>query len=139
MNVAAGKRATAATFCFLTGLGSEPTVEAMQSYLRAALPGNRRIDCDCRANGNTNLFLKGAMCEAPAVSCDTLMIFPSGDLGFCTEGQAKSSGQYVKSPGTFKYALCPHMLETSHTNLHYNPAYDATPAQSDVLSDCIDA
>ena len=45
------------------------------------------------------------MCEeeVPPVTCDTLQIYPSGDEGFCTEAQAKTSGQYVKSPGTFKY------------------------------------
>ena len=56
----------------------------------------------CRANGNTKLFLTGAMCESPPVTCDTLMIYPSGDAEFCTEGQAKSSSQYVMLPGTFK-------------------------------------
>ena len=56
-----------------------------------------------RANANSNLFLTGAMFECPAVTCDTLQLFPyPGGLGYCTEGHAESSGQYVKSPGTFK-------------------------------------
>ncbi|KAL3155242.1 hypothetical protein ABBQ32_013176 [Trebouxia sp. C0010 RCD-2024] len=55
-----------------------------------------------RANANVSLFLTGAMFECPLVTCDTLQIFFSGDSTFCTEGQAKSSGQYVKSPGTFQ-------------------------------------
>lgn len=64
----------------------------------------RKQPCtDCRANGNSSLFLTGAMFESPPVTCDTLQLFPyPGDLGYCTEGQAKSSVQFVKSPGTFK-------------------------------------
>lgn len=82
-----------------------------------------------RANGNAKCFLEGHMCptKAPSVSCDVLQIFPSGDVGFCTEGQAKTSGQFVKSPGTFRY-------ERVETPSHFAPYTDPEPISKLVLS-----
>ncbi len=42
------------------------------------------------------------MTELPPVACDVLQLWFTGDDPVCTEGQAKTSGQYVKSPGTFR-------------------------------------
>ncbi len=42
------------------------------------------------------------MAELPPVTCDVLQLWFTGDDPVCTEGQAKTSGQFVKSPGTFR-------------------------------------
>ena len=57
----------------------------------------------CRANAPPEAFVKGALFPCPEVTCDVLQIWPTGDSFVCSEGQAKSSGQFVKSPGTFRY------------------------------------
>ena len=57
-----------------------------------------------RANSSPESFITGACFDCPLVSCDVLQIWPTGDDYVCSEGQAKSSGQYVKSPGTFRYS-----------------------------------
>ncbi len=56
-----------------------------------------------RANAGLTNFLRGSlMTELPPVACDVLQLWFTGDDPVCTEGQAKTSGQYVKSPGTFR-------------------------------------
>ena len=56
-----------------------------------------------RANtGLTSLLTGSLMSEQPPVTCDVLQLWFTGDDPVCTEGQAKTSGQFVNSPGTFR-------------------------------------
>lgn len=57
---------------------------------------------ECRANGKPEAFVTGVLFEAPQAQCNVLQLYPSGDILFCTEGQAKDCGRYVKSPATFE-------------------------------------
>ena len=49
-------------------------------------------------NGDYGLF------KTPPVTCRTMQIWPTGDEPFCCEEQAKTSGDWVKAPGTFRCA-----------------------------------
>lgn len=60
----------------------------------------------CRANAAVGNILTGSLADKlPEVECDVLQLWFTGDDFVCTEGQAKSSGQYVKAPGTFRSAM----------------------------------
>jgi len=56
-----------------------------------------------RANAGLTNFLTGSlMSKLPPVTYDVLQLWFTGDDPVCTEGQAKTSGQYVESPVTFR-------------------------------------
>ena len=59
-----------------------------------------------RANSSPADILRGSLTKKlPEVGCDVLQLWFTGDGFVCTEGQAKSSGQFVKAPGTFRSAI----------------------------------
>lgn len=59
-----------------------------------------------RANAAPANILTGSLTnKLPEVRCDVLQLWFTGDGFVCTEGQAKSSGQFVKAPGTFRSAM----------------------------------
>lgn len=66
-----------------------------------------------RANAAPANILTGSLTnKLPEVRCDVLQLWFTGDGFVCTEGQAKSSGQFVKAPGTFRSAMS-HSYEPS--------------------------
>lgn len=81
-----------------------------------------------RANAGLGQFLSGSLAPSlPPVTCDVLQLWFTGDDPVCSEGQAKSSGQYVKSPGTFRY-------ERLESPSHFAPWTDPEPVSASLLS-----
>ncbi|DBB17565.1 TPA: hypothetical protein ACH3X3_002621 [Trebouxia sp. C0006] len=81
-----------------------------------------------RANtGLTSLLTGSLMSELPLVTCDVQQLWFTGDDPVCTEGQAKTSGQYVKSRGTFRY-------EKIDSPSHVAPWSDPEPVNASMLN-----
>ncbi|DBB15063.1 TPA: hypothetical protein ACH3X3_004078 [Trebouxia sp. C0006] len=81
-----------------------------------------------RANAGLTNFLTGSLTtQLPPVTCDVLQLWFTGDDPVCTEGQAKTSGQFVKSPGTFRY-------ERIDSPSHFAPWTDPEPVSASILN-----